>query len=97
VAVELKLICLKNNLNPKVMEAEIKFKKLQHRKDFLSVDQKTAISAEGEIFEVGDSVKHESQGDEIAEIKSFRLNVDSMDVVAQTNLGEARICFIYKP
>ena len=75
---------------------EIKFKNINHRKDFISVDEKTAISAHGEIFEVGDIVKHESQGDDIATIHSFLLDKESMDVLAQTNLGTARICFIYK-
>lgn len=71
-------------------------KELKLRRDFLSVDEKVAISAHGEIFEVGDKVKHESQGDEIAEILSFELDKVTNDVVARTNLGTAKICFIYK-
>lgn len=75
----------------------ITFDKLSHRRDYLSVDKQVAISAEGEIFEVGDIVKHESQGDSQATISAFTINEETMDVVAQTNLGTARICFIYKP
>jgi hypothetical protein len=75
---------------------EINFKQIKYRKDFLSVDGKTAISAEGEIFDIGDVVKHDSQGDEVAIIKNFRTDETSMDVIAQTNLGSARICFLNK-
>lgn len=32
----------------------VNFKNLNYRKDFLSVDKLTAISSEGDIFEVGD-------------------------------------------
>ena len=35
----------------------INFKNVNHRKDYLSVDKLTAISAEGELFEVGDLVE----------------------------------------
>jgi hypothetical protein len=75
---------------------EIKFENSNHRKDFLSVDKQTAISAHGEIFDVGDVVKHQSEGDDTATISSFFLDEETMDVVAQTNLGTARICFLYK-
>lgn len=74
----------------------IDFKEIEDRKDYLSVDKLTAISAEGELFRVGDVVKHESQKDEEATITSFSLDEKTMDVIAQTNLGTARICFIYK-
>jgi hypothetical protein len=74
----------------------IDFKNVEHRKDYLSVDKETAISAHGEIFQIGDVVKHESQGDDTAIIQSFSLDEESMDVIVQTNLGTARICFIYK-
>ena len=77
---------------------EIDFKQFEVkiRKDYLSVDKETAISSEGEIFSIGDKVKHESQGEEIATIESFSLNEETMDVIAQTNLGTARISFLYK-
>ena len=35
----------------------IDFKNVNHRKDYLSVDKLTAISAEGQLFEVGDIVE----------------------------------------
>lgn len=35
----------------------INFKNVNHRKDYLSVDKLTAISAEGELFEIGDLVE----------------------------------------
>jgi hypothetical protein len=74
----------------------INFTEIKDRKDYLSVDKLIAISAEGSIFHIGDIVKHESQEDETATIQSFLLDRDSMDVIAQTNLGTARICFLYK-
>ena len=70
--------------------------KQEYRIDYLSVDKQIALSAEGEFFKVGDIVKHESEGDDTATIESFFLNEETMDVLAQTNLGAARICFIYK-
>jgi hypothetical protein len=36
---------------------KIDFKNVNHRKDYLSVDKLTAISAEGQLFEVGDIVE----------------------------------------
>lgn len=81
------------------MKENCKLKELEdvkYRKDYLSVDKQTAISAHGEFFEVGDVVKHESQGEEKATIESFYLDEVEMDVIAKTTLGTARICFIYK-
>lgn len=69
---------------------------LKNRKDFLSVDKQTAISSEGMFFNIDDKVKHESAGEQVATIESFSLNEETMDVIAQTNLGTARISFLYK-
>lgn len=76
---------------------EITFEQIKHRKDYLSVDRQTAISAQGEIFEVGDAVCHQSEEAEEALITSFSLDEETMDVKAHTSLGWARICFLYKP
>lgn len=75
----------------------VNFENVEHRKDFLSVDQQTAISAHGEIFKVGDTVKHESQEDEIAVIQHFYLDIENDEVRAQTTKGNAAIVFLYKP
>lgn len=75
---------------------EIDFKNIKDRKDYLSVDGLTAISSEGEIFHVGDVVKHESENSDTAKISKFFLNEETMDIIAQTNLGAARISFLYK-
>jgi NADH dehydrogenase FAD-containing subunit len=70
---------------------------LENRKDFLSVDKLTAISSEGEIFNVGDNVKHEGDDEEkIGIISHFTLNEGSMDVVAHTEHGFGSISFLYK-
>lgn len=69
---------------------------LEFRKDFLSVDGQTAISSHGSIFTVGDIVGHEGASDkERAEIKSFTLNTETMDVIAHTERGEGRIVYLY--
>lgn len=72
------------------------FKEINDRKDYLSVDNSTAISAEGEIFHIGDIVKHESKGDETAVIQKFTSNRETMDIIAHTDKGDSRICFLYK-
>jgi hypothetical protein len=74
----------------------VNFKNIEDRRDYLSIDKMTAISSHGEILHVGDSVKHESQGDEIAVIKYFKLNIKSNDIEAMTTKGKAKISFIYK-
>lgn len=67
------------------------------RVDFLSLDKKQAISAEGIVFNVGDTVYHESAPDnESAVINFFEVDENTMDVVAHTTLGTARIVFLYK-
>lgn len=77
---------------------EINFKNVYDRQDYLSVDETTAISSNGEIFHIGDVVKHEDNAvaDQEATIISFSLNKETMDVIAQTERGTARISFIYK-
>lgn len=67
------------------------------RIDFLSLDKKQAISAEGIVFNVGDTVYHEGAPDEeSAIIKFFEVDSSTLDVVAHTTLGTARIVFLYK-
>lgn len=75
---------------------EINFKDVNNRKDFLSVDGETAISAHGEIFNIGDLVEHEDTEAGQANIISFELDKKSNDVRANTEKGWARICFITK-
>jgi hypothetical protein len=71
--------------------------KLKNRKDFLSVDKLTAISSEGEVFNVTDKVKHSGdKEDKVGIINKFTLNHKTMDVIAHTQHGEARISFLYK-
>lgn len=72
------------------------FENVEHRKDFLSVDQQTAISAHGEIFKVGDTVNHESQEYETAVIQHFYIDIQNYEVRAQTTKGNAAIVFLYK-
>lgn len=73
----------------------INFKNINHRKDYLSVDKLTAISAEGELFEVGDSVETDEPENGTATISHFTLDEESCDVKAHTEKGWNHICFIY--
>jgi hypothetical protein len=68
---------------------------LDWRKDFLSCDRKTAISAEGDVFNIGDLVEHDG-GDGQSNILEFLVDEAGCDVFAQTTLGLARISFLYK-
>ena len=74
----------------------INFNEINNRKDFLSVDEQTAISAHGEIFNIGDLVRHQDTEVGNATIQSFELDKQSNDVRANTEKGWARICFISK-
>jgi phage-related holin len=73
----------------------MKFKNLKHRKDFISIDKQTVISAEGDIFDIGDEVMHEGDKTEKGKIQSFYINEESMDIIARTTMGTARISFLY--
>lgn len=78
------------------MNTIIDFQKIDNRKDFLSVDKLTAISAQGEIFTVGDLVEHDDENAGQAIIKHFELDEKSNEVKAITDNGWAHICFISK-
>ena len=73
----------------------INFKNVNHRKDYLSVDKLTAISAEGEIFEVGNLVETDNSELGTATISHFTLDEESCDIKAHTEKGWNHICFIY--
>lgn len=67
------------------------------RKDFISIDGLTAISAEGDVFNIGDVVIHD--GDELkrpAMILGFEINKETYDVVAMSIYGSGRISFLRK-
>lgn len=66
------------------------------RQDYISVDLTTVISSEGEIFKIGDKVIH--NGDiqkNVGVIQLFDCNRETMDIIAITDRGKARICFLY--
>lgn len=72
----------------------IDFENVNHRKDYLSVDKLTAISAEGELFEVGNLVETDDPKLGTATITHFTLDEESCDVRAYTEKGWNRICFL---
>lgn len=72
------------------------FENVDDRQDYLSIDKKTAISAEGLILRVGETVYHDGTDNESATINEFSIDEESYDIIAHTNLGTARISFLYK-
>lgn len=72
---------------------------VEFKQDYLNLNQDTAISAEGEIFKVGDTVCHEGSENvgETATITSFSADMESYDVIAHTTRGRGRISFMYHP
>lgn len=73
----------------------IKFNNIDNRVDYLSICETKAISAHGELFNVGDIVKKDDN-DGVATIHAFELDKESMDVKAHTDKGWSRIVFITK-
>lgn len=72
---------------------------VEFKQDYLNIGDTVAISSEGELFRIGDSVCHEGseiQGEE-ATITHFYRDIDSHDVMARTTKGFGRISFMYHP
>jgi hypothetical protein len=67
---------------------------VEFRQDYLNIDKSVAISAEGDIFKVGDYVGHDGS-EKNAIINSFFINEETFDVMARTTEGIARISFMY--
>lgn len=69
----------------------------EFKQDYLNLDETVAISAEGTIFKIGDTVKHEGTEDknESATITHFSKDLKSFDVIAHTERGFGRISFMY--
>jgi len=72
------------------------FNKLKDRQDYISVDKSTAISAEGEIFHVGDTVYHEGDfKNKPGVIQKFELDTEDNSILAFTEHGTGHISFLY--
>lgn len=68
----------------------------EFRCDYLGINQRSALSAEGVLFQIGDKVKHDGDDDDkIGTIEEFMLDTATMDVKAKTEHGIGRICFLY--
>lgn len=68
----------------------------EFKQDYLNLDETVAISAEGTIFKIGDTVKHEgADNTETAIISHFSKDFKSYDIIAHTNKGFGRISFMY--
>lgn len=76
-------------------------KEVKNRKDFLSVDSLTAISSEGDVFNVGDVVCYTGDDEDVTgTIQGFMLNKNTYDVQAIVELKNGwevrgRISFLY--
>lgn len=80
---------MNRNINQNDLEIEFK-------QDYLNLDETIAISAEGTIFKIGDTVKHEGANEnETAIITHFSKDLKSYDVIAHTSRGFGRISFMY--
>ena len=66
------------------------------RKNFISVDKKSALDSFGRRFEVGDYVSHEDGEVGEAVILSFEAVEEDNEVKVHTNKGWAHIDFIVK-
>lgn len=74
----------------------IEIKNILNRVDYISIDGKSALSSEGTFFKVGDKVYHE--GDDkfiLSEILSFYIDNKTVDIIAVTEAGDAKISFLY--
>jgi hypothetical protein len=67
------------------------------KQDYLNVDNTVAISSEGSIFKVGDTVYHEGSEivGEVGIIEKLYWDKDTCDVMAKTDKGIGRISFLY--
>jgi hypothetical protein len=68
---------------------------IEFKQDYLNVPQTVAISSEGVIFMIGDVVKHDDDKKETAVITKFTVDTETIDVIAHTTKGIARISFLY--
>lgn len=69
---------------------------IEYRQDFLSVDKKVAIAADGTIYSIGDKVMHEGDDErKVGTISEFGINEKTSDVIAYTEHGSGRITFLY--
>jgi hypothetical protein len=66
------------------------------KEDFINLTKTKAISAEGNLFVIGDVVNHEDEkAPKNGKIAGFTINEDTYDVIAHTQHGEARISFLH--
>ncbi len=66
------------------------------KEDFINLTKTKAISAEGNLFSIGDTVNHEDEeAPKKGIISSFEINKETNDVIAVTQHGKGRISFLY--
>ena len=75
---------------------EINLIDINDRRDYISMDHESAISAHGIIFRVGDGVYHDDPDDDtgIGIIRGFRFDYNTMNIIAETDKGWSRIVFL---
>ena len=78
------------------MKEKINFKNVKNRKDFLSIDDKTAISSYGDVFNIGDKVSHKGDiSSKKVKILRFEINIGTQDIIAHYKEGASTISLLY--
>ena len=78
------------------MKEKINFKNVKNRKDFLSIDDKTAISSYGDVFNIGDEVSHKGDiSNKKVKILRFEINKVTQDIIAHYKEGASTISLLY--
>lgn len=68
----------------------------KYRKNYISTDGLTAMAGLGDFYEVGEEVKHQGAGDEVATIISFEHEVEMNEVKVTTTKGTCHLDFLVK-
>jgi hypothetical protein len=63
---------------------------------YFGIDGRSAINSQGETFLIGETVKHQGAGDEVAVIEGFTHDPKNADIVVQTSKGTCTIEFLLK-
>ena len=74
----------------------VNMENISKRQNFISVDNNTVMNSYGNIFTVGEVVRHEDKEAGFATILSFEPRIDENEITVHTNKGFAHIDFLVK-
>lgn len=66
------------------------------QQNFISVDEKTVINSYGEVFTIGEIVKHDDDDAGDATILRFETVIDRNEIRVHTDKGYAHVDFLVK-